>query len=139
MYKHTHKYTHSHVCVHMHCTQHMIQELLLEWGPFQGLRAGSCLTLNSELSKETHVLKKQETLLGRGPPGLRVGEQGRPEGLLCHVAHSLGFYGDGLVSRLSLANHSELGSFLAVHTSLSQDRFQREGSWGVGRTSGISF
>ena len=27
---------------------------------------GSCLILRSELSKETHVLTKQETLLGRG-------------------------------------------------------------------------
>ena len=34
--------------------------------PFQGLRAGSCLTLGNELPEETHVLTKQETLLGRG-------------------------------------------------------------------------
>ena len=27
---------------------------------------GSCLTLRDELSEETHVLTKQETLLGRG-------------------------------------------------------------------------
>ena len=27
---------------------------------------GSCLTLGNELSEETHVLTKQETLLGRG-------------------------------------------------------------------------
>ena len=27
---------------------------------------GSCLTLVNELSKETHALSKQETLLGRG-------------------------------------------------------------------------
>ena len=27
---------------------------------------GSCLTLRSELSEETHVLTKQETLLGKG-------------------------------------------------------------------------
>ena len=33
---------------------------------FQGPRVGSCLTLRNELSKETHVLTKQETLLGRG-------------------------------------------------------------------------
>ena len=32
---------------------------------FQGLKMGSCLTLGSELSEETHVLTKQETLLGR--------------------------------------------------------------------------
>ena len=33
---------------------------------FQGLRVGSCLTLRNELSRETQVLTKQETLLGRG-------------------------------------------------------------------------
>ena len=39
----------------------------------------------------------------------------------------------GLVSRLSLANHSDSGSSLVVPTSLSQDGFQREGFWEVGR------
>ena len=34
--------------------------------PFQGPRVGSCLTFRNELSEETHVLTKQETLLGRG-------------------------------------------------------------------------
>ena len=33
---------------------------------FQGLKLGSCLTLENELSKETHVLTKQEILLGKG-------------------------------------------------------------------------
>ena len=33
--------------------------------PFQDPRVGSCLKLENELSKETHVLTKQETLLGR--------------------------------------------------------------------------
>ena len=36
------------------------------WAPFQGPKRGSCLTLRNELSKETHVLTKQETLLGMG-------------------------------------------------------------------------
>ena len=35
------------------------------WNSFQSPRV--VLTLGNELSKETHVLKKQETLLGRGP------------------------------------------------------------------------
>ena len=35
--------------------------------PFQGPKLGSCLTLGNELSKETHVLTKQEILLGRAP------------------------------------------------------------------------
>ena len=34
--------------------------------PFQGLKLGSCLTDGNELSEETHVLTKQEVLLGRG-------------------------------------------------------------------------
>ena len=34
--------------------------------PVQGPKLGSCLTLGNELSKETHVLTKQEILLGKG-------------------------------------------------------------------------
>ena len=34
--------------------------------PFQGPKLGSCLTPGNELSKETHVLTKQEILLGKG-------------------------------------------------------------------------
>ena len=41
----------------------------------------------------------------------------------------LGFMVMGLVSRLSLANHADSGSFLVVCILLSQDRFQRGGLW----------
>lgn len=41
-------------------------ELCRKGDPFQRPKGGSCLTLGSELSEETHVLTKQETLLGRG-------------------------------------------------------------------------
>ena len=34
------------------------------------------------------------------------------------------FYGGGIVSRLSLAHHSDSGSFLVVHALLSQDGFR---------------
>ena len=34
--------------------------------PFQGPKLGSCLTLGNELSEETHVLIKEEILLGKG-------------------------------------------------------------------------
>ena len=37
----------------------------------------------------------------------------------------------GLVSGLSLANHSDSESFLVVHALFSQDRCQREGFWEV--------
>ena len=47
------------------------------------------------------------------------------------MAHSLRFYGDGLVSRLSLANHSDSESFLVVHALLSQNGCHKEGFWEV--------
>ena len=34
--------------------------------PFQGPKLGSCLTLRNESSEETHVLTKQNILLGKG-------------------------------------------------------------------------
>ena len=34
--------------------------------PFQGPKLGPCLTLENELSEQTHVLTKQEILLGKG-------------------------------------------------------------------------
>ena len=49
-----------------------------------------------------------------------------------------GFMVIGLVFRLSLTNPSDSGSFLVVHTSFSQDGFQRGGFWKFGRTCGIS-
>ena len=91
---------------------------------------GSCLTLGNELSEETHLLTKQETLLGRGA-GWKAGGEGNPGELLCHVALSRGFMVMGLVSGLSLASDSDSESFLAVDASLSQDGCQREGFWEV--------
>ena len=46
-------------------------------------------------------------------------------------SQSRGFTVMGLVSRLSLVNHSDLESFLVVHTLFSQDGCQREGFWEV--------
>ena len=43
----------------------------------------------------------------------------------------LGFMVMGLVSGLSLVNHSESESFLVVHALFSQDGCQREGFWEV--------
>ena len=58
--------------------------------PFQGPKLGSCLTLGNELSEETHVLTKQEILLGKGTwvESSRVKEPGRttlPRGLQSRV------------------------------------------------------
>ena len=79
--------------------------------PFRGPKLGSCLTVGNELFKETHVLTKQ-VLLGKGT---RV-ESGRVrEPRRTALARALGFMVMGLVSRLSLANHSDSESFLVVH------------------------
>ena len=43
----------------------------------------------------------------------------------------LAFMVMGLVSGLSLANHSDSENFLVVHTLLSQDGYQQEGFWEV--------
>ena len=58
--------------------------------PFQGPKLGSCLTLRNELSEETHVLTKQEILLGKGTrvESSRVRKPGRtalPRGSQCWV------------------------------------------------------
>ena len=64
--------------------------LLQEGDTFQGPKLGSCLTLGNELSEETHVLTKQEILLGKGAQmeGSRVREPRRtalPHGLQSQV------------------------------------------------------
>ena len=41
----------------------LCQTVVLQEG---GLKLGSCITLGNELSEETHVLTKQELLLGKG-------------------------------------------------------------------------
>ena len=53
--------------------------MLQEGGSLPGPRVGSCLTLGNELSKEIHVLTRQETLLGRCAwvESRRVGEPRR--------------------------------------------------------------
>ena len=98
----------------------------------------SCLTLGNELSEETHVLTKQKTLLGRGSrvESSRVREA-RRTALPTWLAVS-GFMGMGLDFGLSLASHFDSGSFLVARASLGQGGFQREGFWGVGRTSGLA-
>ena len=57
----------------------------------------------------------------------------------CHVAHSLRFLVTGLVSRLSLASHSDSKSFLVVYALFRQDGCQREGFWEVVRHVGSPF
>ena len=78
------------------------------------------------------MLTEQEISLGKGAwaESRRVREPRRTA--LPQLTIS-GFMVMGLVSRLSLANHSDSESFLVVHTLFSQDGGQRRGFWEVVR------
>ena len=90
--------------------------------PFQGLQLGSYLTLGNELPGETHVLTMQEILLGKSTwvERSRLRESRR-------IALPQGFMVMGLVSGLSLVNHSDSESFLVF----SHDGGHQEGFWEV--------
>ena len=94
------------------------------------------LTLWKVLLEETHVLTKQEGV-GKGwvrVESSRIRKPGRtalPRGPPSH------FMVIGLLSRLSLPNHSHSGSFLVACTSLSPDGFHWEEFWEIGRTFGL--
>ena len=94
--------------------------------PFQGPRTGFFVTLRNDLSKETYLLTKQKTLLGRGP-WQRAAGWGSPGELLCHVAPSPWFYGNGVSFQVVPGQSSCLahtwsgpGSFLVESAPLSQ-------------------
>ena len=89
--------------------------------PFQGPKLNSCLTIGNDLSEETHVLTKQETLLEETLSGGEQQGKGTQENCSATWLTVLGFMVMRLVSGWSLANHSNLESFLVAHASLSQD------------------
>ena len=89
--------------------------MLQEGRPLPGPQKGLLSNTGNDVSEETHLLTKPQTLLG---------SQAHAESQKsCSAAWFtvLGFMVMGLVSRLSSANHSDSGSFLVVHILLSQD------------------
>ena len=95
-------------------------------GTLPGLRVGACLTLVNELPKETHADKARD-FIGKGSLGREQQDKGTQENCSATWLAILGFMVMGLVSRFSLANHSDAGSFLVVHTLFSQDGCEQEG------------
>ena len=97
--------------------------------PFQGPKLGSCLlTLGNELSEETHVLTKQEILLGKcaQAQSMRVSEPRRTS------------WSHGLQSRVLWWWDYFPGclTFLVVHTLFSMAERRVPGG---GRICGVSF
>ena len=76
---------------------------------------------------------KARDFIGKGRPGGEQWGEGTQENSSATWLTVSGFMVMGLVSRLSLANHSDSESFLVVHTLFSQDGCQREGFWEVVR------
>ena len=66
---------------------------------------------------------KARNFIGTGHLGGQQGGQGTQENWPAMSLTVLGFMVIGLVSRLSLANHSDSGFFLVAHVSLNQDGF----------------
>ena len=79
---------------------------------------GSCLTLGNELSEERSTIQVR-AFIGKGCWG--GGQEGEGDGENCSATWLTvsDFIVIGLVSGLSLASHSELGSFLGAHASFS--------------------
>ena len=114
------------------------QDCCRKGDPFQGLKLGSCLTLRNELSEETHVLTKQEILLERAPWGEQEGKRTQENSSVTWLALS-GFTVMGLVSGLSLANHSD-SRVLPSGACLVQPSWMPERMiLGSGCTCGVSF
>ena len=67
--------------------------------PYRAPKVGSCLTLRKELSEETRADIARD-FIGKGHPGGEQSGKGTQENLLCCVARSLGFYGDGISFRV---------------------------------------
>ena len=98
---------------------------------------GSCLTLGNELSKETHALTKQEILLGKGTRWRAVGNYSGE--VLCRVARSLGFYGDGISFRVVFGQSFQFRVFPGG-ARITQPRWMlARGILGSGQTWGVSF
>ena len=81
--------------------------------PFQGSRAGFCLTLGNEFSET--CADKAKDFIGKGHLGREQEGQGTQENSAAWLTVS-GFEVMRLVSRLSLGNHSDSESLLVVLT-----------------------
>ena len=78
-----------------------------------------------------HMCCKARDFIGKGSPGRKQEGKGTKENCSAKWLTVSEFMVMGLVSRLSLVNHSDSGSFLLVHSLLNQDEYQWGGFWEV--------
>ena len=78
----------------------------------------SCLILGNELSEERSAIQARD-IIGKGCRGGGQESEGNRENHSATWLTLSRFMAIGLVSGLSLASHSEFGSFLGAHASFS--------------------
>ena len=107
-------------------------------GPLSGPESGLLSNTRKWIVQEDTRADRTRDSIGKGCLSGEKEGKGTQEDCSATWLTVSGFMVIGLVSRLSLANHSDSGSFLVVHASLSQGGFQRGGFWEVGRTCDVS-
>ena len=106
---------------HVHWVSDAIQ-LLQEGGPLPGPETGLLSNTRKWIVRGDTYAYKARDFIGKGPPGGEQEGQGTQENCSATWLAVSGFMVLGLVSRLSLANHSDSESSLVVHSLFSQDR-----------------
>ena len=97
--------------------------LLQRGGPLPRPESGAFLTLGNELSEVTQADKARD-FIRKAHAGGKQKSQGSQENCSAMWLKISGLMVTGLVSWLSLASHSDSGSFLVACASFSQDGCQ---------------
>ena len=121
-----------------HCERENLSRLLTavmlqEGGPLPGPETGLLSNTRKWIVRGDICADKARDFIGKGHPGGEQQGKGTKENSSATWLTVSGFMVMGLVSGLSLANHSDSESFLMVHALFSQDGCQREGFWEVVR------
>ena len=106
-------------------------ELLQEGGPLPGPETGLLSNTQKWIVRGDTCANKARDFIGKGHPGREQEGKGTQEHCSAMWLAVSGLMVMGLVSGLSLANHSDSESCLVVHALFSQDGCQREGFWEV--------
>ena len=107
--------------------------MLQEGGPVSGPETGLLSNTEKCIVYGDACVDKARDFIRKGPQGGEQKGRGTQENSSAIWLAVSGFMVMGLVSGLSLANHSDSESFLVVHALFSQDGCQREGFWEVVR------
>ena len=102
-----------------------------EGGPLPGPETGLLSNTRKWIVWGDTCADKARDFIGKGNPDGEQQGKGTQENCSAVWLTVLGFMVMRLVSRWSLANHSNSESFLVAHTSLRQDGCYREGFWEV--------